>query len=179
MASCLTPEEYKQLQSDIASGTAELIVSRSFSRQFFFNVGNRNIRDLTGVSMAGRKTIVVALLMISLALAALCLGLVILEFGQWAIVGVPMVGIFWTVLAGFSTEMGGYLSNTLILVSSAVAAWFLPYEYGVTLLFFAISMYCFLIAHLIAETFMKQLLRTSFDAYDMLCEQIDIEHHAG
>lgn len=179
MASCLTTEEYEKLQTDLDEGNAEIIVSRNFSRQFFFNVGNRNIQNLTGESMVGRKSVVVGLLLFSLALAALCLALVVREFGSWATVGVPLVGIFWTVLAGFSTEMGSFVSHTLIMASSAVAAWFLPQEYAVTLIVFGFSMYCFLLAHLIAEVFMKQLLRTSFDAYDMLCEQIDIEHHAS
>ncbi len=179
MAGYLTPEQYQDLLKEIEQGQSSLSVSRNLARQFFFNVGNRNIRDLTGVSMRGRKTTVVALLFLALGLAALCLGLVVREFGWWATIGVPMVGIFWTVLAGFSTEMGGYLSNLLWLVGSALAAYFLPQEFSLTLVTFALSMFTYQMAHLIAETFLLQLIHTSYDAYDMLCEQIELEQHAA
>ncbi len=177
MTSYLTPEQYNELLTEIDQGEVSLVISRNLARQFFFNVGNRNIRNLTGVSMPGKKAVVVALLFISLALAAFCLALVVREFGWGAIIGVPIVGIFWTVLAGFTTEMGSYLSSTLLTAACAVTAWFLPFEYGITFLFFSLSMYCYLLTHLMAETFLLQLLHTSYDAYDMLCEQIDLEHH--
>jgi len=179
MAEYLTPEEYKTLLSDIGNGDASLLVSRNLARQFFFNVGNRNIRDLTGISMTGRKTAVVALLFLSLGLAALCLALVVREFGWWAMIGGPLVGIFWTVFAGFTTEMGNYLTTFAWMTAAVIIGWFLPPEYRITLLTFAASMFTYQLAHLIAETFLLQLLQSSYDAYDMLCEQIELEHHAA
>lgn len=178
MAEYLTPEQYEKLLSDLKDGEASLLVSRNLARQFFFNVGHRNIRDLTGVSMTGRKATVVTLLFLSLGLAALCLALVVREFGWWAMIGVPMVGIFWTVFAGFTTEMGNYLTTCAWMTASVIITWFLPPEYSITLLTFAASMFSYQLAHLIAETFLLQLLQSSYDAYDMLCEQIELEHHA-
>ncbi|MBO6555244.1 MAG: hypothetical protein JJ934_01235 [Pseudomonadales bacterium] len=106
MAGYLTPEQYQDLLKEVEQGQSSLGVSRNLARQFFSNVGHRNIRDMTGISMRGRKTTVVALLFFALGLAALCLGL-------------------------------------------------------------------------IAETFLLQLIHTTYNANDMLCEQIELEQHAA
>ncbi len=176
MASCLTQEQYQDLQAKIARGQARVVVTRSLARQFFFNVANRNVRDLTGQSMRWPKFVVVALLIISVMMALTCFGLVISNFGWWATLGVPLVGIFWTVLAGFTTEMGSVSSTSAMVAAALMLSPMLPGDYSEPFVLFAGSLFSYRLAHFLAEYFFVGLIKRSFDAYDMLCEQIDIEH---
>ncbi|MFT4853143.1 MAG: hypothetical protein ACI9YR_001527 [Bacteroidia bacterium] len=172
MAEHLTKDEHKVLQSDLSSGSARIHVTRSMARQFFIKVTNRKVRDLTGVSVLGQKLLVLALLATALILIVTCLVLTALEFGSAAVFAVPLVGIFWTVIVGLTTNSGSMLLSTLLLIPCLLLAYYLPVEYVWLLGNFIASIYCYRVAHILAQNFLVRLVSSSYDAYDMLDEQI-------
>ena len=179
MAACLTEDEYKSLITEITGGTARLSVSRALARQFFLRVGNRNVRDLTGQSVIGQKLVVFCLLAAAVSLVIACFFLLAGVYGFIALFAIPLVGIFWTVVAGFTTEYGTVTASTLVCGACLGATFLLPQAYQMPLAAFLLSVYCYRLAHIAAQMFLLQLLMTSFSAYDMLCEQIDVARDAG
>ena len=179
MADYLTEDEYKVLQSDLRAGNARLFVTRSLSRQFFINVANRNVRDLTGVSLIGEKFLVLSLLVAAIGLITTCLVLLITEFGWAAMFAVPLTGIFWTIIVGFTTEAGSMLLSSILLVLCMVLSYFFSGDYGWLFTSFIVSVYCYRIAHLLAQNFLITLVASSYDAYEMLSEQIEVAQDAA
>jgi len=172
MAEHLTKDEYKVLQSELSSGSARIHVNRSMARQFFINVTNRNVRNLTGVSVLGQKLLVLALLATALTLIITCLVLIALEFGSAAMFAIPLVGIFWTVIVGLTTDSGSMFLSTLLLIPCLLFAYYLPVEPAWLFGNFIASIYCYRVAHILAQKFLVTLVSSSYDAYDMLDEQI-------
>lgn len=174
MAALLSESEFADLRGKIADGRASVTATRSLARQFFTHVGNRNVVDVTGQSVLGRKLIVLSLLFVSLLLILGCLGLIIREFGWVALFAVPLTGTFWTVLAGFTTELGSWLSSTLLLITVLVVSYFLPVVYILPVVLFTLSLYLYRIGHILAQSFLLQLVTSSYDAYDMLAEHLTV-----
>jgi hypothetical protein len=172
MAEYLSKDEYKALQSDLSSGSARIHVTRSMARQFFINVTNRNVRDLTGITVLGQKLLVLALLATALILIITCLVLTALEFGSAAMFAIPLIGIFWTIIVGLTTDSGSMLLSTLLLTPCILLAYYLPVEYVWLFGNFIASIYCYRVAHILAQNFLVKLVSSSYDAYDMLDEQI-------
>jgi len=172
MAEYFTKEEYKVLQTDLSSGSARVHVTRSMARQFFINVTNRNVRNLTGASVLGQKLLVLALLATALVLIITCLVLTALEFGSAAMIAIPLIGIFWTVIVGLTTDSGSMLLSTLLLIPCLLLAYYLPDEYVWLFGNFIASIYCYRVAHMLAQNFLVSLVSSSYEAYDMLDEQI-------
>jgi hypothetical protein len=174
MAKYLTKEEYAVLQYDLSVGAAKLFVTRSMARQFFINVTHRNIKNLTGVSVLGEKLLVLASLASALVLITVCLALAVKEFGWGATFVVPLIGIFWTVVVGFTTDSGSMLVSTLLFIGCLALTYFLPEAYGWLFGIFVTSVYSYRIAHISAQSFLVTLVSSSYDAYNMLEEQIEI-----
>ena len=172
MANHLSEQEFADLVQEISRGEKSLSVTRSLSRQFYMNVGTRNVRDLTSHSITGSKLLVLSLLVTSLVLLLACLGLLVNEFRWGALIAVPFAGIFWTVIAGFTTELGSWLSSTVILIVVLAVTYFLPTSYVIPVLLFTTSLYLYRLAHMIAQSFLLKLVTNSYDAYDMLCELV-------
>jgi len=178
MAEYLTKDEYKVLQSDLSTGIAGLSVTRNMARQFFINVSNRNVRDLTGVSVLGKKILVHVLLFIALILITAGLVLTAKEFGWAAALAIPLIGIFWTIIIGFTTESGSMLLTTVILIPCLLIAFFLPVAYAWILGNFIVSIYFYRLAHISAQHSLVTLISSSYEAYDMLNEQIKVTRDA-
>jgi hypothetical protein len=174
MAEYLTKDEYKVLQSDLSTGVAKLFVTRSMARHFFINVTNRNIRDLTGASVLVDKLQVFALLVTALVLITACLVLTAKEFGWAAMFAVPLIGVFWTIIVGFTTESGSMVLSTVLFIPCLLLTYFLPGPYGWIFGDFIVSIYCYRVAHILAQYFLVTLISSSYDAYDMLNEQIEV-----
>jgi len=174
MADYLTSDEYKVLQSELSTGAAKLFVTRSLARQFFLNVTNRNVKDLTDGSVLKEKVQVVVFLATALTLIIACLLLTAKEFGGTAMFAIPFIGIFWTVIVGFTTEAGSMRLSTLLFVPCLLLAYFLPETYRWLFGSFVASIYCYRIAHIIAQEFLIRLVSSSYDAYEMLEEQIQV-----
>jgi hypothetical protein len=170
----LSEEEYNQLIKDIESNEAAISVSRSLARQFFANVGNKNVRELTGKSLIWKKLIINSMLLISVLLILVCLGLLIQEFGWGALVAVPLTGIFWTILAGFTTELGSWIVTISTYVFIMVIAPLTGTSYMIPMMLFATSLLLYRVAHILAQSFLTGLVVDSYDAYDMLSEHITL-----
>jgi hypothetical protein len=174
MAEYLTKEEYKVLQSDLSTSAATLFVTRSLARQFFLNVTYRNVRNLTGISVLGAKFQVLASLVTALILIIACLALAVNEFGWGATFAAPLIGIFWTVIVGFTTESGSLLLSTLLFIPCLLLAYYLPETYAGLVGIFVTSVYSYRISHILAQRFLTTLVSSSYDAYNMLEEQIKV-----
>jgi hypothetical protein len=172
MAEHLSKDEHKVLQSELTSGSARIHVTRSMARQFFFNVTNQNVSSQTGVSVLGQKLLVLTLLATALILIITCLILTALEFGSAAVFAAPLVGIFWTVIVGLTTDSGSIRLSTLLSIPCLLLAYYLPGEYVWLFGNFIASIYCYRVAHILAQNFLVTLVSSSYHAYDMLDEQI-------
>ncbi len=178
MADLLTREEHESLTADIQRGAASLEVTRSMARQFFINVSRRNVVDLTGISLAKEKLVVLGLLIVSIILLIGCLGLTINIFGWTALLAVPLTGIFWTIIAGFTSEMGGWRSTLAGYVAVMLVTPFLGESYDLPVALFATSILCYRVSHLAAQHFLTSLLIRSYDAFDMLHPHIEVRQNA-
>ncbi len=169
----LSETEFAILGAEVASGAARMSISRSMARQFFTRVRSSEARELRGIAIVRQKFIIYALLILSIALIFACLGLVMVNFGWGAsVIAIPLTGIFWTVLAGFTTETGSWLSSSLIYVAALGASFWVGGDYLLPLSLFASSLYLFRIAHILAEQLLVRLIMGSFAAYEMLAEHI-------
>lgn len=174
MAEYLTKDEYEVLQSDLSKGVARLFVTRSLARQFFINITNRNVRNQTGVSVLDKKIQVLALLITAFILITASLVLSAKEFGWAAAFAIPLIGIFWTVIVGFTTESGSLLLSSMLLIPCLLLSYFLPEAYGWIFGNFVASIYCYRTAHIMAQKFLITLISSSYSAYEMLDEQIEV-----
>jgi hypothetical protein len=178
MTEFLNEDEYEALRLEISDGTASLKITRNMSRQFFTHVSHRNVQDLTGSSVLSQKLLVLSMLLSSILLVLGCLAEITLDFGWLAIIGVPLAGIFWTVLAGLTTEMGDIWSSTLAMIAAIGLIWFLPESYQLFTALFTGSVYLYRTAHILSEYLLRRLVSESYDAFDMLSEHIEIVRHA-
>jgi hypothetical protein len=174
MAEILNEEAYAELQAKIADGKAGIRVSRSMARQFYLVVGNRNVRDLTGQSVLLEKILVIGLLLVSLIAMLASLVLIGVNFGHGAIVGIPLIGIFWTIIVGLTTEYGDLAQTVVVSALLAFAAAALPPDYLWPFEAFVASVAAYRLAHLFAQRLLAQLIGSSYDAYDMLSAQVEI-----
>lgn len=171
----LTREQFDGMQARLDSGRASLTVSRRVSRQFFTRVSNASIRATTGRSVLWQKCAIWAGLIASLALLVWCMAAVIYYFGWFAAVAVPIVGIFWTVIAGLTGDKGScWYSNAGLVVGLGLALMMVP-AYAIPLALFTLSLWIHRTTYWIAQIWLTALVTTSFGAYDMLVEHIDLE----
>lgn len=178
MTAFLNETEYQSLIEEVRQGRSQLTVTRNMSRQFFTHVGSSNVRDLTGQSVMTQKLIVLSGLALSILIMLATLALVAINFGWIAIVAIPLVGISWTVLAAFTTELGSFAASVVISISALGLAWFLPADYGQPLALFTASMFLYHAGHTLAQGFLLKLVTASYSAFDMLAEHIEIIRHA-
>jgi len=175
MANYLNKSEYSDLQQAISEDSAKIIFSRTFARQFYLRVKAGSIANETGESALAQKLLVILTLTISVLLILANLALVIERFGWLGIFAAPIIGIFWTILIGFTTEMGSTKTTLIAMVLSLIAGYLLPFSYGLPLIAFGLSVVFFRAGHILAHHFMYKLLSRSYDAYNNLYEQIEIE----
>ncbi|MEX2489238.1 MAG: hypothetical protein WD356_06865 [Pseudomonadales bacterium] len=175
MTDFLNEQEFTQLQQDIAAGKARLSIPRSVSRQFFLRVDNKSIKATTGESALGKKLLVWLGTIVAPLLFALCAVIIILEAGVMAALAVPLVGIIWTVLAGFTSETGDWPSATSAVALTLIVYLFAQQAYTLALFFFALSLWLHRMTYILAEYFLSQIVASSFPAYDMLVDHIKLE----
>ena len=177
MANFLNQDEFSLLAKDVSEGHATLNVTRSLARQFFMNVGGRNVRDLTGRSVLLQKLTVFGLLLSSVILVLSSLGLLVAKLHWGALIAVPLTGIFWTILAGFTTELGSITSTIAIFVIVVMIAPYTGATYNMSIILFAGSLLSYRLAHMTAQYFLIRLILGSFHAYEMLSDHIVINRH--
>lgn len=175
MADYLTEQEHAELAKALESGDAKLSFTRTLARQFYLRVGAKSISYETGQNTHGQKFLINLTLTVSMLLFVTSLALAINELGWVGLFVVTLLGVFWTILAGFTTEMGSITHSMALLVITLIAAYFLPASYGPIALSFGLSVFLFRISHMLAFYFLYRLISQSWDTYNHLYEQIDVE----
>ncbi|MBD3648460.1 MAG: hypothetical protein HUJ31_13630 [Pseudomonadales bacterium] len=171
----LTKEEFTNLQPDFATGKAAVVVPRSIARQFFVRVDNKSIKATTGESAIIQKLIVWTGMATAPVLLGVCLLVLIIEMGWSSAFAVPVVGIFWTVLAGFTSDTGPWYEITAALAIAFLVWLVYTNNYALALLFFTLSIWVHRMTFMLAQHFLAQIVARSFDAYDMLIDHVSIE----
>lgn len=174
MKKYLEADEYESLRSRIAAGKASMRVSKSVARQFFMRVTNESVKAETGESIPLKKLVIWSGVVAPVVLLFSALWQIVIDFGWAAAIAVPLVGIFWTVIAGFTAEKGGWIESIVALVLGLGIAWLLPSDYGLALALLTISLIIHRISHGLAQHWVERLVGRSFAAYDMLVEHITI-----
>ncbi len=179
MAELLSSDEHNALRQEVETGRARIVITRGLARRFYTRVGHRNVRDLTGQSQWHHRSIVIGLLGISLTLILIGLILLGMHLGFGAVVAIPLTGIFWTILAGFTTEHGDLRLTSLLTIIVLVPCQLLPQTYVWTASLFITSLFIYHTTHIVAQAFLCQLLVESYEAFDMLADHIEIERDAA
>ncbi len=174
----LTAEEFEAVRSRVHAGKASIRIPRGVARQFFTHVSNRSIIDITDLSALREKILVWLGIGGALFALAACVLLVVQWYGLWAVVAVPLIGIFWAILAGLTHEEGHWQTISIALLASMAAALFFSSPYAIVLFLFVLSLWIHRITYILAQHFLERLVLDSFDAWDMLVEHIDLEDPA-
>lgn len=175
MKKYLTEEEFETVSQHLASGEASIVVPRRVARQFFTRVPIESIRATTGRFMFPQKIAIWVGVLASPALLVVCIGAVIYYFDWFAALAVPIVGMFWTVIAGLTGDKGDIWYGIAGLVAGLLLAWLLEPAYGIPLALFTVSLFIHRITYQVAELWLTGLVSSSFGAYDMLVEHIELE----
>ena len=178
MTKHLSEDEFSVLVDSIAAGRSSLSISRSVARQFFTHVKHNEAQDLMKLSLLRQKCILYPMLLGSFILIPGCLVSIIANFGWAAFLALPLVCIFWTILAGVTTETGTVTSSTILYLVALAITLVTGDDYILPIALFASSLYLFRIAHILAEFFLVKIVMRSFPTYTMLVEHISISKRA-
>lgn len=168
----LSENEFVEMRQRLQSGEASLTVAASVARQFFTRVSNASIEETTGRSMMLQKLAVFSGIVVATLLLLAGLGLVIYSFGWGAAILVPLLGIFWTVLAGFTGDRGNWIHTVVGLVVGVGLGLLVDDAYGTPLILLTVSLCIHRSTYQLAQYFVVDLVSTSFPAYDMMVEHI-------
>lgn len=171
----LNEEEFSSLQADFAAGNARVVIPRSIARQFFVRVDNDSIKATTNESAIIQKLMIWTGILTAPVLLAVCLLIISVELGWSAAFAVPLIGIFWTVLAGFTSESGAWYEITAALAVAFVVWLAYANNYALALFFFTMSLWVHRMTFILAQHFLEQIITSSFDAYDMLVDHVVVE----
>jgi len=175
MSDHLSAEQFADAQANIAQGSATLTVPRTTARQFFTRVSNQEIKGKIGQTVLGKKLVIWTGIILSPALLLACFINVGFAFGWAACLAIPMIGIFWTIFAGYTNEHGSWLSLFVILVITAANMVMMEPAYSLSLFLFTFSLWVHRLTYVAAQAFLNNIVIDSFSAYDMLAEHVAIE----
>jgi|TARA_B110000240_G_C13389161_1_gene405999 hypothetical protein len=175
MSDYLSVEQFADAQANIAQGSATLTVPRATARQFFTRVSNRDIKGKTGQTVWGKKLVIWTGIILSPILLLSCFTNVGFAFGWAACLAIPMIGIFWTIFAGYTNEHGSWQSLLVILVITAANMAMMEPAYSLSLFLFTLSLWVHRLTYVAAQAFLVNIVTDSFSAYDMLAEHVVIE----
>ena len=170
----LNPEEHQQLKSDLLSDRCQLVIPGSVCREFFTRVPNNEIVQVTRRSLMLPKLLVwLGVIAAPLVLIAL-FGFTIMTAGWLAALMIPLMGIFWTIIAAFMNPDGEWLSITLAILVVGLMLPFMDFTLGYSLFMFIFSLWIHRLTYIFARLFLTDLVMQSYPAYDMLVEHIRI-----
>lgn len=172
----LDEADFENLRQKLEARQAKILISKSIARQFFFRVSNQSILETTGESLVFKKSAIWAILGLAMVLMLTTLGSIILDSGWSAAITVPLVGIFWTVVAGLTSHLGSWVHSAVALVAATLIAWFLPASYALPLMELTLSIVLIRFAHELAQRWVTALVSRSFAAYDMMAPHITLEY---
>lgn len=171
----LTEAEFDGLRERVSEGQSTMTISPSLARQFFLRVSNRSIVETTGESLVWQKLAIWTGAVVAPVLLGLCVLSIIYYFEWFATLGVPLVGMFWTVIAGLTGHRGSWKHTLVGLAVGLVLAAALENAYRIPLIFFVLSLAVHRTNYQLAGLWLTKLINRSFGAYDMLVEHIHVE----
>ncbi|MDA0788959.1 MAG: hypothetical protein O2780_05820 [Proteobacteria bacterium] len=174
MGKYLNAEEFAGLQQEIRDGRSAISIPRAVARQFFTHVAASAIRTTTGQGTILQKLAIWIGLVLSPLILAACCGLVAYEFGWLAMLVIPILGVFWTIFAGYTNELGRWQPATALLAVAAANLYVMPAELSWPLLGFVLSLWIHRITYILAEYWLAGLIGESYSAYEMLAEHVSI-----
>jgi hypothetical protein len=166
--------EFEALQPQLKAGTARISVPRAVARDFYLRVPNHSIRATAGQSELGTKFLVWVGIISAILLMLLCAAVIIWHFGWTAAFIVPLTGIFWTIVAGLTGDKGSFIRGTLALIPAGLLASLLPLNFAEPLVLLSCSLWIHRAVYLFAEWRLLKLVSSSFAAFDMLIEHLEI-----
>ncbi len=170
----LTEAEWQALQLRLADQSATMSVPRNVARQVVTRVDNRSIKATTGQSFFLQKAVIWFGIIIANVLFVSTL-IAIAYYFQWtATLGIPLVGAFWFIIAGFTGDQGSWVHGVVGAAIGLSLAAFMPAEYQVPVVLFTLSLWVHRLTYLLAQIWINKLIRTSFATYDMLVEHVEI-----
>ncbi len=179
MTTHLSADEFAGLQQEFREGRSAISIPRAVARRFFTHVAASAIRTTTGQGAFLKKTVIWAGLLFSpLVLGACCL-LVAWEFEWIATLVIPIIGIFWTIFAGYTSNIGRWQPATLLVAAAVANLYVMPPDLSRPLLLFILSLWIHRITYILAEHWLTGLVEKSFSAYEMLEEHIVIVEKTG
>jgi len=178
MTQFLNEEEHQRLQQQIAEGKTRLTIPRSVARQFFLRVDNKSIKETTNESAIAKKLLIWSGTISAPILFGVCAILLIVETGAFAALAVPLAGVMWTVLAGFTSETGDWPSITIAVAVTGILYALSGDPYSLALVIFTLSLWVHRMTFVVAQRFLTQIVASSFAAYDMLVDHVQLENCA-
>ena len=88
---------------------------------------------------------------------------------------VPVAGASWAILAGLTNEDGQWLSITVLLAASIASYLFISPTYSIPLMLFVFSLWLHRMTYILAQKLLIAIIEDSYDAYDMLAENVEIQ----
>ena len=170
----ISEQEYISLLPRLQAGQAQLVVPRQVARNFFLRTSNHAIKQATGQSALISKLIIWIGVITAPLLFLIAAIYFIIDSGWAATIMVPLLGIFWTIIAGLTGDKGSFLKGTLASIAGAILAAVLPAEYATPLVLIVVSLWVQRNIFFIAEYFLLRMISQSFAAFDMLIEHIEI-----
>ena len=171
--------EFNALQPKLLAGTAQLSVPRVVARDFYLRVPNASIRATAGQSALGAKIVIWVGTTGAILVMLLCAAVIIWHFAWSATLIVPLTGIFWTLVAGLTGDQGTFMFGTLALLAAGALASLLPTGFAEPLLLLAFSLWIHRGVYLFAQLRLIKLVSSSFAAFDMFIEHLEVTLHGA
>ena len=170
----LTEEAFHGLQQRIKRGEVVLSVPPGVAKQFFTRVTSSAIKGTTGVAVIAEKLLIWSGVVLAPLVLLACFGYVAVEFDSLAAFAIPMIGVFWTVFAGYTNERGKWQPLTIILSIAAVNTLILEFAYSIPIFLFTLSLWIHRLTYVASQTFLTSIVTNSYPAYDQLAEHVQI-----
>ena len=175
MKKYLSKEQFDQVRRRIEAGDASLTIPRRVARQFFTHVNNASIKSIAGRSLLGQKFAIWAGVFAAPALLVVCIWALVLYFDWFAALAAPLAGTFWTIIAGLTGDKGEWWYGAVGLAAGLALAAILEEAYAVPVALMVVSLFVHRVTYRVAQVWLIDLVSTSYGAYDMLVEHIDLD----
>lgn len=174
MTQFLSEQDYQQLQPRITDGSVRLSIQRKVAREFFLRVANQSVVAISGQSVLLKKLLIWLGVILAPLMFIAAAAFIIMEFAWMATLAVPLLGIFWAVIAGFTGEKGGFWLGSLAIAAVICLAYIMPREFAIPIMLTALSLWLHRLTYLLAQRWLQNLAGKSFGAFDMLIEHVEV-----
>jgi len=98
----LTAEAYEDLRQKILEAQGSLVILPEVAPHFFVKVSKSSIESTTRIKVTAEKLLIWS--DVNLALLLACFANAAQGFGWTSALAIPLIGIFWPILAGYKSE---------------------------------------------------------------------------